>query len=78
MFVEKNLGVCQVEQGRTGAPRPIKIWLEIYKKLWRTVVLKIFVASHAVCGIVELRVYCFMGKIGSSSANRGELERWGP
>ena len=36
------------------------------------------VASHAVCGIVELRVYCFMGKIGSRSANRGGLESWGP
>ena len=36
------------------------------------------VASHAVFGIVELRVYCFMGKIGSRSANRGRLESWTP
>ena len=32
MFVEKNLGVCQVDQGHTGAPRPIKM-LYIYVAL---------------------------------------------
>ena len=33
MFVEKNLDVCEVDQGHTGAPHPIKMRLKIYKKL---------------------------------------------
>ena len=51
--------------------------LSIYKKPWYVVFVRDMWYLCVVCGIVEMKVYCFMTKIGSSSANRRRLVSWG-